>query len=275
MALSADSARLGATTNRILNKLAFALANEASDITTAATGDRIPMVDASADYELKYADGANVLEMIGTTASAAELDYLDITAAGTSQASKALVLDSSEFLDWAVTSASTDGGASVEPLNFDVTMTGAGGVGGRAKFTLTTNVALGGWSNALKAQVTYGAAGKTTGLGSAFVAEMTLSAGTAAGTYAPIEIELNMGAAGVTGTATSLIYASVNDAAATAFDTSGYILNIQGLTGAEDKAFDDAVEISNVNEITGGLRIKVGAADYYILLATAADAADA
>ena len=116
MALSADSARLGATTNRILNKLAFALANEASDITTAATGDRIPMVDASADYELKYADGANVLEMIGTTASAAELDYLDITAAGTSQASKALVLDSSEFLDWAVTSASTDGGASVEGL---------------------------------------------------------------------------------------------------------------------------------------------------------------
>lgn len=77
MALSADSARLGATTNRALNKLAFALANEASDITTATTSDRIPMVDASADYAVKYADGDNVLEMIGITSSAAELNITD------------------------------------------------------------------------------------------------------------------------------------------------------------------------------------------------------
>lgn len=74
MALSADSARLGATSDRILNKLAFALANKADDITTATTSDRIPMVDASADYAVKYADGANVLEMIGVTATAAELN---------------------------------------------------------------------------------------------------------------------------------------------------------------------------------------------------------
>jgi len=208
------------------------------------------------------------------TSTAAELNYLDVTA-GTSAASKALVLDSSEFLDWAVTSASTSGSVSVEPLNFDVTMTGVGGVGGRAKFTLTTNVALGSWSNALKAETTYGASGKTTGLGSAFVAEMTLSAGTAAGNYAPIEVELNLGTGALTGTATSLFYASVNGADKATFDTNGYLFNIQGLTGAEDKAFDDAVEISNVNEITGGLRVKIGAADYYILLATAADTADA
>ena len=79
-------------------------------------------------------------------------------------------------------------------------MSGAGADGGRAKFDMSTNVALGSFSNALKAEVTYGASGRTTGLGSAFVAEMTLSAGTSSGTYAPIEIELNMGTSGSTGT---------------------------------------------------------------------------
>lgn len=74
MALSADSARTGGTTSRTLNKLAFALANDAADITTATTSDRIPMVDASDDYEVKYADGDNVLEMTGITATAAEVN---------------------------------------------------------------------------------------------------------------------------------------------------------------------------------------------------------
>lgn len=77
MALSANSARNGATINRTLNKLAFGLANDASDITTAATGDRILMVDASDDYAAKYADGDNVLEMMGVTSTAAELNKLD------------------------------------------------------------------------------------------------------------------------------------------------------------------------------------------------------
>lgn len=63
MALSADAARTGATTNRTLNKLAFAIANVADDITTATTSDRVVMVDASADYAVKYADGDNLREM--------------------------------------------------------------------------------------------------------------------------------------------------------------------------------------------------------------------
>jgi hypothetical protein len=218
--------------------------------------------------------GATGPGQTGTELAGAELAALDVTA-GTSAASKALVLDANEELNWAYTSASTSGSTSVEPLNLDTTLTGIGGVGGRAKFTLTTNVALGSWSNALKAEVTYGASGRTTGLGSAFVAEMTLSAGTSAGNYAPMEVELNLGSGALTGTATSLMYFSVNGADAATFDTNGYLFNIQGLTGSEDKIFDNAAEITNVNEITGGLRIKIGTADYYILLATAADTADA
>lgn len=217
----------------------------------------------------------STLETLVSGISAAELGFLDSVTAGTSAASKALVLDSSEFLDWAVSSSSTNGSTSVEPLNFDVTMTGAGGVGGRAKFTLTTNVALGGWSNALKAETTYGAAGSTTGLGSAFVAEMTLSAGTSSGTYAPLEIELNLGSGALTGTQTSLIYLSVNGADAATFDTNGALFNLAGVTAADTKMFDDTVNISNVNEITHGLRVIVAGAEYYLLMATKANVDDA
>lgn len=171
-------------------------------------------------------------------------------------------------------SASTDGATSVEGLRFNTTLTGIGGVGGRAHFFMTTNVALGGWSNALKGEVTYGASGRTDGLGSAILAEMTLSAGTSSGTYAPIEIELNMGSGALTGTKTSLITASVNGADAATFDTNGYILDIQGVTAGAAKAFNGSGSIGNVDEITHGLKVRVGSTDYYILLATAANFAD-
>jgi hypothetical protein len=74
MALSANAAIKGATTSRLLNRLAYDMANRATDITTAATGDIIPMIDISADYELKYGDAANVMELLGLTATAALLN---------------------------------------------------------------------------------------------------------------------------------------------------------------------------------------------------------
>ncbi len=84
------------------------------------------------------------------------------------------------------TTCASTGSTNAEPFYVKSTMTGATCVGGRARFHLYTNVALGGWSNALKAYAEYGAAGKTTGLGSALCAEMVLSAGTSSGTYAPL-----------------------------------------------------------------------------------------
>ena len=192
-----------------------------------------------------------------TAAVTAELDVLAAVTPGTIVASKAVVVGASKQVnEWFIT------GTSVEPMVFSSTLTGIGGVGGRARFQLDTNVALGGWSNALKAITVYGAAGRTTDLGSAFVAEMTMSAGTTVGTYAPLEIELNMGASGKTGTATSLIYASVNDAAATVFDDNGFLFNIAGLT-------DGAAHVLYASTKTGiakthTLRIKVGATTLYI-----------
>lgn len=167
-------------------------------------------------------------------------------------------------------SSSTSGSVSVEPLLVSTTMTGAGGVGGRAKFLTTINAAMGGWSNAVKGEVVYGASGSTTGLGSAVLAEMTLSAGTSAGTYAPLEIELNFDTGASTGTATSLMYASVNGTGKATVDTNGYLLNLAGVTVGAAKLAATGT-ITNVNEITHGLRVKIAGNDYYLLAATAAN----
>jgi len=169
-----------------------------------------------------------------------------------------------------ITTTNTATTGTYQPLVVSTTMSGAGADGGRAKFDMTTNVALGSFSNALKAEVTYGASGRTTGLGSAFVAEMTLSAGTSAGTYAPVEIELNAGAGASTGTTTSLLFASVNGAGAATVDTNGYLLNLAGVTVAGAKLAATGT-ITNVNEITHGLRVKIAGSDYYLLAATAAN----
>ena len=168
-----------------------------------------------------------------------------------------------------ITDTST-GTATFNASTTEVTMTGAGGVGGRTLFQLNADAALGSFTNALKANVVYGATGSTSGLGSAFVAEMTLSAGTSSGTYAPVEIELNLGTSASTGTASSLIYASVNGLGKATMDTNGYLLNLAGVTVAGAKLAATGT-ITNVNELTHGLRGKIAGSDYYLLAATAAN----
>jgi hypothetical protein len=175
-------------------------------------------------------------------------------------------------------SNSSTGSPTFNANTTSVTMTGVGGTGGRTLFEMDTNVALGSFSNALKAQVTYGASGRTTGLGSAFVAEMTLSAGTSAGTYAPVEIELNMGASASTGTTSSLLFASVNGESAdrATFDSNGFIMNIAGLTTGAAKAFGTpgATFVAANAAIGGanarGLKVKIGTATFYLAAVPAA-----
>jgi hypothetical protein len=73
MALSANSPQ-GTTISRILNQLKYAITDVASDITTGATGDIVLMFDASDNYTPKFADSANVFELLGITATAAEIN---------------------------------------------------------------------------------------------------------------------------------------------------------------------------------------------------------
>ena len=170
------------------------------------------------------------------------------------------------------------GSSTFNASTTEVTMTGAGGVGGRTLFQLNANAALGSFTNALKANVVYGATGSTSGLGSAFVAEMTLSAGTSAGTYAPVEIELNMGASASTGTTSSLLFASVNGESAdrATFDSNGFIMNIAGLTTGAAKAFGTpgATFVAANAAIGGanarGLKVKIGTATFYLAAVPAA-----
>lgn len=167
------------------------------------------------------------------------------------------------------TCSSTSASTSAEPVLFYTTMTGAAGVGGRVRAFMTTNVALGAWSNAFKGEVTYGASGRTTGLGSAICAEMTLSAGTSSGTYAPLEIELNLGASASIGTATSFVYMGVNGADATTFQGNGYLFDIQGLGAATaGEVFDTCTAAA----ASHALRIRIGAAAYYVMLNDNVDA---
>jgi len=237
------------------------------------TGNNFP---ANAGYVggVQIFDSSGYLYQAGTkiSATAAQLNYLYGITLGTITASKAVTVNASKAVnEWNVTatSASTSGSTSVEPMVVSSTMTGAGGVGGRARFQLDTNVALGAWANALKGITVFGASGSVTGLGSAILAEMTLSAGTSSGTYAPLEIELNLGSGASTGTQSSLIYASVNGDGAGTFDDNGLLLSLNGVTiGA-----GHLVQASAVSDIdaTHALKIAINGTAYYIPLNTAAN----
>jgi len=162
-----------------------------------------------------------------------------------------------------ITCADTSG-TSVESFYIKTSMTGAAGTGGRARFHMYTNVALGGWSNALKAYAEYGASGKTTGLGSALCAELLMSAGTSTGSYAPLESEISFGTTGVTGTATSFLYMNTAGTARTAFDTSGFLFELgAGISPASGKMIYDNTGTDPANS-DGSLRIRLpsGASAY-------------
>jgi hypothetical protein len=171
------------------------------------------------------------LAAIGLTA--AKVPYLVL---GTSSVPVTLATYANHVLDIYSTCASTDGSNSVEPIYMKSTMTGAGGVGGRARFHLYANVALGGWANALKGFTEFGSSGKVSGLASAICAEIQLSAGCTAAAYAALEAEIVMPTSAVTGERTSFLYCNVSGATASTFDTYGYFLHVgDGITAAAGK----------------------------------------
>jgi hypothetical protein len=165
--------------------------------------------------------------------------------------------------DLAIDTTSTAASANVESVVVSTTMSGAGSVGGRAKFLTTINDVMGSYTNALKGEVVYGAAGRTTGLGSAVLAEMTLSAGTTSGNYAPLELELNAPTGAKTGTVTSFIHASTQGAAVAEVDTNGVFFNLQGLTAGAGKML---VAGATLGTAYGGLRVRVGSTNYWVPL---------
>lgn len=183
---------------------------------------------------------------------------------GGSSTSPASLLYTEKALNVYTTTPSTNASTSFEPVLFYTTLTGAGQVGGRVRAFMTTNVALGGWSNAFKGEVTYGAAGRTNGIGSSIVAEMTLSAGTTQGNYAPLEVELNIPSGAQVGTQTALAFFSANGADVATYRTSGVLFTINGMGTAS--ATQNIFHTTGTVSATHGLRIKIDGVAYDILL---------
>ena len=161
-----------------------------------------------------------------------------------------------------VTDTST-GSSTFNVSTTEVTMTGAGGTGGRTLFQLNADAALGSFTNALKAITVYGASGSTSGLGSAFVAEMTLSAGTSAGTYAPVEIELNAPTGASTGTLTSFIHASTQGDGVAAVDDNAVFFNLQGVTAGSGHIFQTGTTFANA---AATIKVRVGNTNFFLPL---------
>jgi hypothetical protein len=163
------------------------------------------------------------------------------------------------------TNAGTSGSTSAEPFYVKNTLTGAGQVGGRSRFHCYSNVASGGWINALKAYMEFGASGSSTGIASAFCAETALSVGTSSGTYCALEGELILGASASTGTSTSFMYFNASGAGVDTFDTNGFLFEIgSGITGGSGKFFQE----NTAGDATHALKCKIDGSTYYLMLTT-------
>ena len=166
------------------------------------------------------------------------------------------------------TSASAHASNSAEAMYVKSTMTGAGGVGGRSRFHMYTNVALGSWSNALKAYAEYGSAGRTAGLGSAFCAEIALSAGTISGTYAPLETELTLASGGSTGTATSFLYGNVSGTGVATLNSNAYLFQLGAGVTIGTKATASIVSTRADGAATHAFKCLVGSTTLWLLATT-------
>jgi hypothetical protein len=167
------------------------------------------------------------------------------------------------------TSDSTSGSVNVEPFVMSSTMTGTGGVGGRARFALGATAALGDWANALKAITTFTGAGRVTGMASALCAEMVLSAATTQGTYAPLESELNMATGASLGAATSFLYGDVGGTGAGEILDGAYLFELGPGCIIDTGHIVQASAKSAINA-THAIRIRAAATTLYIPAHTSA-----
>ena len=204
------------------------------------------------------------------TATAAELNYNDITTLGASQASKVLTTDAAESLLWTTTDATA---SETVTLDVEDTRTGAGATGWAIKGGLNANVALGSYANGIYGILNFtGSGGAVTGLGAGIAAEIVMGAGTGAGTYAALELEIGVPTGAViANSGTSFIYAQVYGDDITTFDDSGYLLNLVGVTAGTSKMFMNVGTATALADFVKGLRIKVAGTDYVIPLITAAE----
>ena len=168
---------------------------------------------------------------------------------------------------WYFTAAGS-GSTSLEPFYVKSTVTGTSPVGGRSRFHTYANVAAGGWLNALKGYMEFGASGSATGLASGICGELVLSAGTSSGTYAALEAELVAESGASAGTATSFIYMNCSDAATVINSANGYLFELgSGVTDTAGGIFEAETNTDSMS-MTHVLKIRIAGTAYYIPLNT-------
>ncbi len=227
-------------------------------------------VDGTANLDVVDIDGA--VQIDNTVTVGVDGTGYDIKFFGATASNYFLWDESEDRVSLVTTSPSTSGGTSIRPFYMQHTMTGIGGVGGRAEFLMSTNVALGSWSNALKGIVEYGAAGRTVGLGSAIVGELSFGIACTTGTYAPLESELVANVTTSTGGASvSFFYmniAGTDGSGVTDLNTNGYFFEIgAGITDQAGGIFE--AEAQADIDATHVLKCKIDGVTYYIPLNTA------
>jgi hypothetical protein len=196
-------------------------------------------------------------------------DSLQEIALGESAAPISLTSESRKLLEVHSTQSSTSAGTSFEPFLVSTELTGAGQVGGRGRFYTKANVALGGWANALKAEIDFETSGRVTGLGSALVAEMTLPGATlSTGTYGVIEAELNCPASWAGTVPVSFLYLSAQGSTVGNFDDNGFLLDLAGVSAGGAHLY--ATGNAQAGNISGTLRVRVDGTTHYITLYDAA-----
>ena len=165
--------------------------------------------------------------------------------------------------------AAGSGTTNLEPLYLKSTVTGTTPHGGRARFHTYCNVVAGGWINALKGYMEFGASGRVTGLASGICGELVLSAGCTQATYAALEAELVAGTGAKAGGATSFIYMNCDDTAGVLNAAEGYLFEIgTGVTDTAGGIFEAEVNNDSMS-MTHVLKIRIRGTAYYIPLNTA------
>jgi hypothetical protein len=186
---------------------------------------------------------------------------------GTSGSKMTLAANDDHVIDINVTSAAT--GGSVRPIHMIHTMTGATAVGGRAEFEVAPSIVAGGWVNAVKAYLNFGASGGVSGLASAMNAELKMpsSLSGSSGTYACYEGNIVYPASGFTGgQPTSWFRLRTEGTDKTYFDDNGYLFDLQGVSEAAGKfILIDGDEPGTWNEKTVYIKCRYASTEFYLL----------
>ena len=168
----------------------------------------------------------------------------------------------------AFTSARTDAATVIRSSATSLTLTGASAtnMAEAARFTLSSNVLVGVWANALVGVLNFNTVGYVTGLAGAICAELDLPAGAipgGSGTYCCYEAELNFPTSFVGGgVPVSFFCLNVWGGTVAQFDDFGLLFDITGVTIATTHF----MQVNTAADATHALRCRINGTLYYIML---------